>query len=421
MSERKHKIKLDRSLAIYKSRSEPHWETCGESRALGLRVGINSSAWVGRWTEPAKALGAKRPRYVIETLGKVSDDMPYSVAHARALKFFERCATEWKNRVSGDGVQIKAPVTVLDALDQYVAHLKVFKSEKASICARRTLAPVYKSEVVKINLCDLVRPHVRQLRDSLPTEKRSKQAANRVFRQFKAALNFTHENFETFIDVWSKVKRFPVKDGVRDIYFTVEQRRAILAAIERPITPEEKASAPKLAMYCTRELASFIRGLMFLGCRPGELAQVTVADLNLRTEKLRLISAKNNKGEATPREFPLFERAAMDFFREQARGKTPLAPLISRDGSAHWRIHQWARGLKFAIRLANKQLPAEARISSKAVAYCFRGTVATDLLEIHDVLKVAEMLGTSPKMLARHYRRDVESRLREKFSMRASF
>lgn len=159
---------------------------------------------------------------------------------------------------------------------------------------------------------------------------------------------------------WKAVGLFRVRDVRRNAYLTLEQRRALLAACEREKDAREFAADPDFAVS-TPDLADLLRGLLFTGARPGELAKAKVSDLDLRNESLTLASAKNNRGEVRHRQFFLYERAALEFFRRMAANKSPEQPLLMRRDGTAWvclsgnacgrpRHGQLARGLRAAIR-----------------------------------------------------------------------
>jgi integrase len=254
--------------------------------------------------------------------------------------------------------------TVSEACALYVANMRVVKGpEAARPVETRFESLIYCQPLGSVRLEDLQPLHVERWRNDLVTPARKKNSVNRVFRQFAAAMNYAKSRgcIES-AHSWKSVGQFPVRDGRRNGYLTLDQRRALIAACEREKDGRELAADPDLA-WSTPDLGDLLRGLFFSGARPGELVKAKVSDLDVRRESLTLTSAKNKKGEARRRDFLLFEPAALEFFRMAASNKSPEKYLITRrDGSA-WvdqsgrpRYAQWARGLRATIRDVNRNL-----------------------------------------------------------------
>jgi integrase len=221
------------------------------------------------------------------------------------------------------------------------------KGEQAAQGAANMYKPVYSHSIAKVRLRHLSGNDVREWRNQLVTEARpkkrarGKRGANRLFRQFAAALSYAKDSGAISSDeAWKKVGQFPVKDGNRPSYLSIVQRRALLAACEREKTPQElaedRAAGRKELLYCTKDLADLLLGDCYTGARPGELAKARVCDFSVREAKLTLTSAKNKKGEARPRNFYLYEPEAFEFFKRMAQGKSPDQYLITMANGDPW-------------------------------------------------------------------------------------
>lgn len=400
-----------------KARSEPYWSSLGSGRAIGFRRStVGPGSWVARWTEPAKALDSGRPKYRQEVIGSPGD-LGYADAVELAQKFFTECERDWKNEQRGF---VTADCrTVQDAVKLYLANMTI---EKGADVAKRTEALLRPLTLGEVLLSDLEALHVEQWRNGLVTPTRAKNTANRIYRQFCAVMNYAKRRDLIASDnAWTSVGQFPVRDGRRNAYLTTEQRRLILAECDRPKTEAELAKDKRYLPFCNADLGNLLRGLFYTGARPGELAKAKVADLNLRESRLTLISAKNKKGEARPRTFYLYEPAAFEFFKAMTKDKLPGAYLITKADKTPWvdadgkpLRHQWARGLKAAVRAL--KLPGDT------VAYTARHTVITDMLSEDgiDSVAVEETCGTSAAMIKQNYYKIVQDKLRVKLAQRQS-
>ena len=88
--------------------------------------------------------------------------------------------------------------------------------------------------------------------------------------------------------------------------------------------------------------------------------------------------------------------ATAKLFAAAAKDKLPAAPLFARADGRPWDKDMWKDPIKAAVRAA--ELPGEA------TAYTLRHSVITDL--VHgglDLLTVAQVAGTSVRMIEKHY------------------
>jgi integrase len=106
-----------------------------------------------------------------------------------------------------------------------------------------------------------------------------------------------------------------------------------------------------------------------------------------------------------------------EFFKAQAKGKLPLAPLFATDEGEHWTTQQWSRGIRTAIVAANKKAKKPAqRIPPGVSAYSFRHTRISELLQVYgvDPLTVAQQTGTSIGMIEKAYFKFIPNVMRAK-------
>jgi integrase len=435
---RQHGYRIDRATVrnALKPRPEPYWFGLGRGRAVGFRKSaVRPGTWYGRWTEPHDGATLKRPDYWLKSLGSVLE-IEYGRAVELAQRYFGECQRAWDIAQNG-GPPLRLE-TVEEACRVYIESLRKLKGDEPADGAdgmfRRV---VYDDPISKIRLQVLAKHHIENWRNGLVREPepgkraRTKKGANRLYRQFAAALSYAKSCGAIKTDPWRQVGVFPVKGGRRPGYLTVIQRRAMLEACEREKTTEQLANDDRKELrYCTKDLAEFLRALFFTGARPGELAKAKVEDLSTREQKLVLTSAKNKKGESRSRDFFLFEPEALEFFKRMAEGKVPQDYLVTHADGTPWmnkrgrpNYVRWARGIRAAIREANATLSAEHQIQPGTVAYTARHTVITDLLSDDrvDQPAVQEVTGTSAEMIRQNYYKIVQDRLKEKLSRRQSF
>lgn len=426
MRQHGHRIERATVREKLKPRREPYWTSLGAGRAIGFRKSaVSAGTWIARWTEPARELNTTRPKYRCESLGFAAE-LPYAEAVQATQTFFEECETDWKGLHRS--VAANPTNTVEEACRTYIENMRVEKGDgPADRNASIFKAHVYGKPFGQRPLKELTAFDVQGWRNGLVCPGRKKNTVNRIFRQFAAAMSFIKKRGRLKDDnIWKSVGEFDVEDGRRNRYLADLHRRAILTACDREKDEKELAADEELR-YCTPDLGTLFRGLLFTGARPGELAKARVSDFDEMEKVLTLTSNKNQKGKAKVRKFFLYEPAALDFFRNMAGSKLPNAYLITRaDGSA-WiyeggkmqgqpRRRDWCSGMRAAIRDANGALQRERLdpIPSGTVAYTARHTVITDLLDGVESEAVQSVVGSSAVMIEKHYDQKKENRLKAK-------
>lgn len=329
--------------------------------------------WLARRT-----LGGADARKSLEERAELAEGQRYDAA--------VKAATAWFAQVDG-GAPSKA-VTVAQVCRNYVDHLRQTKGDiPADFAAARHAMfvldrPAFAAaEVMSLNAQDFRnwRKHVTEMPTASRSNRGNKRKAstlNRDMTVLRAALNLAHE--ERLVSnrhAWQGALE-PIKgaDSKREGYFDREQRTAFVAAV---VKPDERA---------------FFSALASLPFRPGVLAKLTVGQYEPRLSSLTLPRDKNH-----PERRIVLPPEMAKLFAAQCVGKTPLAPIFSRDSDGgHWHADTWKGPLKEAILIAG--------LPRTGVAYTLRHSTITDLLRAGvDVGAVAAMAGTSILMIQRHY------------------
>src|SRR5262249_33924146 len=157
----------------------------------------------------------------------------------------------WKRSRLG----IEGDLTVADACRLYVANMRAEKgdepADRTDGLFRRVLNGTQFSETLLTELQPL---QVKARRNGIVTPRRKRNSANRIYRQFIAAMNYMIKRGVMETDfAWKSVRPFPVKDGTRNDYLTLEQRRALLDTCDRPKDDRELDADPKL-LWATPDL-----------------------------------------------------------------------------------------------------------------------------------------------------------------------
>lgn len=358
-------------------RREPYWQRMGEGAYLGFRRG--SETWLARF----------RGRDGKQQYKSLGDGIDFDEA--------KRLAEDWCSQLAGSAVRTIKRDTVRAALESYVADLKRHgRVDAAKEAEGRFKRLVWEDPLALVKLEAATVDDFLEWRDRIK-KGRQPRTVNRNVRAVRAGLNRARDlGHIGEREAW---KLDPLRDDVESggetaIFLDPMQRRALIAA-------------------ATANAGEFFRGLELTGARPIELAQAKVSDFD--GERLRLASRKARRGTLRVRyvELSAEDRA---FFKRQAKGKTPAAPLFTEDGEQAWRRHIWAREVRAAIKAHNDQAKPKDRLAIGIGAYAFRHARISELLQVHrvDPLTVAFQTGTSIAMIEKSYFKFIPNAMREK-------
>jgi integrase len=370
----------------------------GKGRWIGYLKGANGSeSWCACWTDD---MGTERQRVV----GSVAE-LTYEAALALVQQEIDQGLK---------GVGSNAHYTIRQACEDYIHNKLTLTGPKAEQSARNTLGPfILAHPIADKKLRELRHRDIEKWRDALPhfrTEEQAKDCrkdkeitrkantCNRILRIFKATLNLAKSRKVIGSDdAWADIKSFKCKDGKREIYLDLEQRRSLLGASDE-------------------NLRAFLTAMMYTGARPNEVGDALVEHFDAKTGTIRFVKYKGT-GEADERVTHL-TLAAVAFFKEQAKNKLPKAFLLTRGGE-QWRKSWWCRDLDKAIARSNTNLAAAEKplLPAGIVAYTMRHTAISEWLQQGiDIGRVAKAVGTSVKMIEEHYQQFIRSDFVDKLS-----
>jgi integrase len=353
-----------------KPRREPYWQSLGTGRQLGFRP--STSGQGGSWI--AKLYDPDTRKRAIRSLGDYPGQ-PLSDQFMAA----KRDAEAWFDHLSGGGTR-KATL-VREACERYARGRPDVEG--------RFKRWVYQDALAKVAVAKLTKEHVRKWRQKLEAtpamvtrsksgtpqfRPRSPASVNRDMTALRAALNEALDHGEALNDqAWRLVLRPTENAGKRrNIYLDRDERRAFLKAL-----PED--------------VEHFARGLSLLPLRPGAIAALKVADFDARRSELTVGKDKSGNDRRI-----LLPPETAAYFKDQAKGKTPAAPIFARADGSPWNRDSWKGPIKAAV-IAVKLPPA-------TTAYTLRHSTITDLVTSGlDLLTVAQVSGTSVAMIEKHY------------------
>lgn len=364
-------------------RREPYWHPIESGRHLGFRKTKSGGTWHARAYDSA-------------TRGRLYHAIPEALRFPLSMQFSEatKLARRWFDHLDQGGVS--ESITVLNACERYVEHLRREKSEAAANdAARRVERDVAPHQIARVGVQKLRHSHVKGWRDFMrdrPAKQpkrgldfndqpdrngkpKSSSTLNRDMTFLRAALNHAkREGYVTSDMAWSQaLTPVPDADGKRETYLDPAQRRIMLEAL------------------VGSEIHTYIQALCLLPLRPGTLAKATASDFDRTNRTLLLRSDKAKSG----RKIPLSQKAVR-LIEQQLQGKPPNAPIFSRVDGREWDKDSWKRPVKCVVKSSG--LPSEATL------YTLRHSVITDLVTGGlDLFTVATLAGTSIRMIEKHY------------------
>jgi len=368
--------------ARLKARRDPYWQRTNRGLFIGFRKMTDNTD--GTWVVRYRADNEKQLRHTLGTL----EQFPASERFDQATV----AAKEWLSHLDSGGSNDSC--TVMDACNAYVKKIQELKGEKPALdLEARYRRWVQCDPIQEIEIRKLTRDHVRAFRRRMvaapvkignsETRERSKDTVNRDIAAVRAALNQALQDGKTTTDFsWRQpLAAFKNVSKRREVYLDREQRK-------------------KFINHAPTDLARFIRCLCMLPLRPGALAALTVADIDVRVGVLRIGKDKSGKD----RRLKLPPEIA-SYLESDVQNRPASAPLLARQDGTAWNKDSWKKPMKAAA--------VAAGLPDGTIAYALRHSAISDL--VHgglDLLTVAQISGTSVAMIERHYghlRSDVAS------------
>lgn len=338
-------------------RREPYWEQISKGKYIGFRRTLGGGSWVARLRDDDN-----KQKY--HALGS---DHDYSDALKAAMTWLEYAPRAENHHY-----------TLKNAVDDYVKHLEINNSPRASKDTEKRLDKHLSDTLLKTEISQLTTSRLNRWRDGMvktgnndDDTRKSKYTANRVLGMLKAALNLAFKNGIVASDTeWRRVPTFRNVADNRKLFLTDKQVGALLK-------------------NTTGGLYRLVKAAILIGARYGELAVVKVKDFDPKGGTIELT------GKTGQRTCYLSDNAVA-FFKEICTDRLPEANILVKDGGSAWgRAHQ-QRPIKDAIK--------KAKLPRDTVFYSLRHYhISKALLSGMPMQVVAENAGTSVLMIEKHY------------------
>ena len=380
-------------LALKRS-GKPYWRALDAGQHVGYRKGKTGGKWCSRIRTASG--------YVVGTIGAADDTadadgqmvLNYSQAQARVREVF----AEWQRAAAGQPCSKPGPLSVRDAMNEYLAWLEEHRKSARSIrwtaeasilpelgdkqCTKLTTDEIrrWQEKVAKEPARLRTKPGQKQrYREVEPEdreeEKRRRRAtANGKLRIFKAAMNMAWRSGKVSSDAaWRVVKPYRATDVARSRYLTI-------------------AEAQRLINAADPDLRDMIKAGLLTGCRYAELAALVAADLNPDAGTLHIKTSKSGKGRHV-----VLTEEGIEFFRGLAAVRSSKERLLVKANGGRWLKSHQHRPMRDACMRANIDPPVGI--------HALRHTWASlAIMNGAPLIVVARNLGhADTRMVERHY------------------
>lgn len=376
-----------------KQRDTPYWRLIAEGLHIGYRKGPRGGVWrVRRFAD------GKYTKIVLAQADDVLDADGIAVMNWSQA---QEAAQALDKEVRQAGGVIRRPLTVAQAVARYMeafrARAKAGGIATAEGFINAHILPVFGEREISTLTSDEINHWLHKLavkparlrspkfarkqahRDAPQTDDRKrarKATANRILTVFKAILNKAfYDDLVASDSAWRRVKPFANTDD---------------GAI-RYLKPEESA---RLLNACPPDLRALVRAALYTGARFGELARLTVTDVDL-SEARAFISSGTKSGKS--RHVPL-NQEGVRFFADVIAGRTGTERAFIKADGTPWGHNHHMR--------AFVQANADARIAPAARFHDLRHSYATMIANLpgNTLNVLADILGhADTRITQKHY------------------
>jgi len=340
-----------------KLRREPYWHYISKGKFLGYRRTKSGGSWVAR-------MRGDDNKQKYHPLG---NDLKFE----DALK----AANEWMDSIGGVD---NHRYTLRNAVDDYVMHLEINNGKQSSRDVELRLNKHLSPRLMNMELSCLNTAQIKRLHNGMvktdgdeEDERKSKDSANRVLAQLKAALNLAFRDGRIASDTeWDRVSAFKNVAANRRLFLTDKQVKTLLKNTKGGFHQLVKAG-------------------VLTGARYGELTRTRVKDFDPRDGTLELTGKTGHR-------ICYLSDKAVTFFKGVCKDRLPEAYLLVKDDGTPWGKSHHLRSMKAAVK--------GAKLPKDCVFYSLRHYhISKALLSGIPMQVVAENAGTSVRMIEKHY------------------
>ena len=364
--------------------------------APGIALGYRRNAGAGTWSVRVRGNGAEW----IKRIGLADDLEPAAPPAVLTYWQAQEQARLLARQQPGAPVNESRPVTVTEALDRYETYLKARGGQPYNAQQPRALLP---AAMLSKPLQLISRGELERWRDRLVGDRQA-ATVNRLVKGLMAAFALaggTNARVRAHLPEL-KIKPLPAASRARNVVLANDQVRAIIRA----------------AYEHDPQLGLLVNVLAATGSRPGQVARLSVADL--QDVPPRLMMPRSAKGGSSNRLARKAEHVAVPVtaalgrrLRAAAEGRPTHAPLLVQRTSGL----PWGHDPCCFYRRAVREVIASVGLDPDRVTlYALRHSAITrQLLAGTPIRIVAAVSDTSVAMIEKHYAKDIASHSNEIF------
>ncbi|MBR0687699.1 tyrosine-type recombinase/integrase [Bradyrhizobium manausense] len=346
---------------------KPYFVPIGGGLSIGYRRNKTAGTWIFRKADGKGGMAT-------QVIG-IADDFEEADGE-RVLTFEQATDKVRKLGAAGNGGPVKGAMTVRQAFDNYLPTLEAKNARSARTTKGRVekhiLSALGDCKVVDLTKTQIEHWQASRVRKSDDKEavRKSKDSANRVLAMFKAFLNHAFDDKKNGIDsdeAWRRVKPFHNVGRPRDVRFSPEDTRRLIASID-----DDRFQDLVEAGYAT-------------GARYEELTEATIRDFDSNGKTLKV------SGKTGSRDIILQPSAVRHLKRVSADRARGDYIFLQADGSK-WKASDQVRPMKAAV--------LKAELDPKGCFYSLRHAYISESIEENVPLYViAKNCGTSIRMI----------------------
>lgn len=349
-------VKLDTRTARSRlpARKAPYFVRLSDKLQLGYWRGVKGGSWIARRYTGGGA-------YATHRIGPADDLRSADGVSIFTFDQAQVLTRTWdeEERLIAVGGPRRGPLTVAQAIDAYLSHLRAAKGVRAEATARSVARSRILPELGLLQCAALTVKRLTEWRNELASapkfvrtaqsapehasraievsseaERKRKATANRIITVLKAALNLAYQSGEIpSDDTWRRLKPFPKVNVPKMRYLFDEECQRLMAV-------------------CPPDFRALVEAALLTGCRYGELCRLRAGDVDLTTGSLHLRETKSGK----PRHVVLTQEAAA-FFGARIAGRSPSALVLERADSRPWGASHQQRPIREASAQAGLDQP----------------------------------------------------------------
>jgi site-specific recombinase XerD len=363
-----------------KVRKKPVYVSIGRSLSIGYRRNKTEGTWIFRRADGKGGMQTK-------AIGKADD-----YAEADGVDVLDFWQAQEKVKSFGRPIGQIAPgsMTTRQAFDGYLPILEARNTRSARYTKGR-LKKHFFPEHGKTRVVDLTKTSLEKWQASLVKKsddkeavRKSKDSANRVLSMVKAFLNHAFQDHKNGIpsdNAWRMVKAFKNVARPREVRYSPEQARRLIANVDEP------------------KFAEVVEGSYLTGARYEEQIGARILHFDRRGGTLQ-VSGKTGSRPI------ILQKSAAQHLSRITKGRSPSEFIYVKPDGSQWKPSDQIRRVKAAIE--------KAELDERGTLYALRRAYISEAIERNTpIIVIAQNCGTSVRMIEFTYAKVLREAARE--------